>query len=84
MHNKLTLRLEDRLIKRAKAWAKARGVSLSQVVGELFEQLRGKESQLDLSPWTRRLTGVVPRKGKAPTDEEIRRDYLKHLEKKHR
>lgn len=84
MHNKLTLRLEDRLIKRAKAWAKGRGVSLSHMVGEFFEQLRGKEPSLDLSPWTRRLAGIASRKGKAPQDEEIRREYLRHAKKKHR
>ena len=84
MHNKLTLRLEDDLIKKAKAWAKSRGVSLSQAVGEFLAQLRGKEIPSDLSPWTRRLIGVASRKGTAQTDEKIHRDYLKHLEAKHR
>lgn len=85
MHNKLTLRLEDQLIRKAKAWAKARGTTLSRAVGEFFTQLRGdKESPSDLSPWTRRLVGVASRKGRRQTDEKIRRDYLKHLEAKHR
>lgn len=84
MQNKLTLRLEDELIKEAKTWAKTRGISLSQAVGEFFAQLRGKERPSDLSPWARRLVGVASRKGKAQTDEKVRRDYLKHLEAKHR
>jgi len=39
MQMKLTLRLEEGLIVRAKSWARQRGVSLSQTVATLFEQL---------------------------------------------
>jgi hypothetical protein len=87
MHVKLTLRLEDTLVERAKAWAKERRISLSQAVAEFFVQLpeKGKKRGLShLSPWTRRLIGAAAGKGTAPTDEEVRRDYLDYLEAKHR
>ncbi len=83
MQTKLTLRLEEELIEKAKAWAKVRGISLSRTVAEFFAQLPEREGPSCLSPWTRRLAGIAAGKGKAPTDEEVRRDYLKYLEAKH-
>jgi hypothetical protein len=87
MHTKLTLRLEEALVEKAKAWAKERRISLSQAVAEFFAQLpeKGKKKNLShFSPWTRRLIGVAAAKGAAPTDEKVRRDYLDYLEAKHR
>lgn len=84
MQTKLTLRLEERLVVRAKAWARKRGVSLSHVVATIFEQLP-KPPERELSSWTRRLIGRArpSKKGVSLSDEAVRRDYLKHLEKKH-
>jgi hypothetical protein len=87
MHTKLTLRLEEALVEKAKTWAKERHISLSQAVADFFAQLpeKGKKKNLaQLTPWTRRLIGVAASKGTAPTDEEVRRDYLDYLEAKHR
>ncbi|HEC13666.1 MAG TPA: hypothetical protein ENI80_10565 [Acidiferrobacteraceae bacterium] len=84
MQTKLTLRLDEELIKRAKAWAKMRHIPLSQAVAEFFAQLPEKGPPPRLSGWTRRLAGVASSNGKAPTDEEIHRNYLDHLEAKHR
>ena len=84
MRAKLTLRLEERLIVRAKAWARKRGVSLSQAVATLFEQLSGPRASA-LSPWTQKLVGTVGRGRRRPlSDEAIRRAHLDHLEDKHR
>ncbi len=84
MHTKLTLRLEERLIVRAKGWARRRGVSLSQAVATLFEQLPGP-SDSSLSPWTRKLLGIASSgEGRSPSDGAIRRAHLDHLAEKHR
>jgi len=84
MQTKLTLRLEQSLIVRAKAWARQRGVSLSQAVAALFEQLpRSKDSAL--SSWTQKLVGIAARgERRPPSDEAIRRAHLDHLQEKHR
>lgn len=84
MQTKLTLRIEERLIVRAKAWARQRGVSLSQAVATVFAQLPGSPVSA-LSPWTRKLVGIAARgKGQPPSDEAIRRAHLDHLAEKHR
>ena len=84
MQTKLTLRLEEALIVRAKAWARKRGVSLSQAVAMLFEQLPATPES-SLSPWTKKLLGVAAR-GKRPphSDEALRAAHVDHLGKKHR
>jgi len=87
MQTKLTLRLDDALIKKAKAWAKDRRISLSQAVADLFAQLpekRTRKTSSSLSPWTRHLIGAATGKGKAPPDEAVRRDYLDYLAAKHK
>ncbi|HTR79842.1 MAG TPA: DUF6364 family protein [Gemmatimonadaceae bacterium] len=40
MQTKLTLRLDDRLIRRAKAYAQRSGKSLSELVADLFARLQ--------------------------------------------
>ncbi len=84
MQTKLTLRLEERLIVRAKAWARRRGVSLSETVAAMFEQLPAS-SEPTLSPWTRKLVGIASGgKGRPLTDEAVRRARIDHLGEKHR
>lgn len=84
MQAKLTLRLDKELIAEAKAWAKERGLSLSQAVASYFAQLRPKRPGLDLDPRLRRLVGAARGRGPAPTDEEVRENYIRYLEKKYR
>jgi hypothetical protein len=79
MNTKLTLRLDQRLIRRAKAHARRRGKSVSQLVAEYFSLL-GVEPQTDnseLTPTVRALKGAL-RKRKVD-----RTAYRKHLEEKH-
>jgi hypothetical protein len=84
MQTKLTLRLEERLIVRAKAWARRRGISLSETVTTLFEQLPGS-SEPTLTPWTKKLVGIAARgKGRPLSDAAIRRAHLDHLAERHR
>jgi Family of unknown function (DUF6364) len=85
MQTKLTLRLDDAVIRRAKAWARARGVSLSEAVAAFFAQLPEDSDGAAprVGPWTRRLIGAG---GPAPadgSDEEVRRRHRDHLERKY-
>lgn len=79
MKKKLTLRLDEDLIDRAKREAKKRGKSVSQMVADFFKVLEGESSDEHkkdaLTPFTRSLIGSVK-----DVDEE---DYYRYLEKKH-
>jgi len=82
MQSKLTLRLDDELIREAKALARQRGTSLSQLVADYFRALsRSRRDQPEdeaLPPITRSLAGAL--RG-ADVDEG---DYRTHLDRKHR
>ena len=79
MKNKLTLRLEDSLIKRAKKRAKQKGISLSQMVADYFKLIDTKHisSKRELPPITASLAGILKN-----TDIQ-EKDYKKHLEDKY-
>jgi hypothetical protein len=80
MQSKLTLRLEDELIRRAKRYARKEGTSLSRLVANYFSALDRKGSAAapgeDLPPLTRSLWGAAE-----GADAEGYGDYL---EEKHR
>ena len=79
MQTKLTLRLDEALVRRAKAYAKRTGKPVSQLVAEYFALLRAhaKDADSELAPMVRRLKGVL--RG-ADVDVE---DYRRHLEEKY-
>lgn len=75
MQSKLTLRLDDSLIKKAKQYAKQHDKSLSQVVSDYFQAVVEQTNQQDIPPVTQSLIGILKN-----VDE---RDYKKHLENKY-
>ena len=79
MQTKLTLRLDEALVRRAKAHAKQTGKPVSQLVAEYFAILgaHAKDVDLELAPMVRRLKGAL--RG-ADIDVE---DYRRHLEEKY-
>ena len=78
---KLTLRLEEGLIVRAKKIGRERGTSVSRMVAGYFasieEPVPGGRRHGDI---TRRLRGSIRPKDGASADEE---DYRRRLERKH-
>lgn len=77
MQTKLTLRLEEQLIERAKAHAKKRGKSVSQMVADYFALLDREDRPETLAPLTRSLHGTL--RG-TDVDEDT---YREHFEEKH-
>lgn len=79
MNTKLTLRLDDRLIERAKDEAEKRGKSVSQMVGEFFGSLGTASSRgpVEYPPITSSLLGAL--RDKAYTEA----DYKRHLREKY-
>ncbi len=78
MKTKLTLRMDDGLVEKAKIEAQRRGKSVSQMVAEFFESLsktsRGKKA---LPPLTASLVGLL--KGHRASEAA----HKKHLREKH-
>jgi hypothetical protein len=79
MNTKLTLRLDDALIGQAKKYARHKGKSISQIVGDYFKAIHGrpKRKKHKIGPITSQLRGCL--KGAKITEE----DYKKHLERKY-
>ena len=78
MNTKLTLRLDDSLIDRAKRAAEKRGKSVSQMVSEFFDSLDGgAQTKTSYPPITSALLGSL--RGKSLSKE----DYRHHLRDKY-
>lgn len=79
MNTKLTLRMDDVLISRAKVEAKNRGKSVSQMVSDFIESLcKIKTVESEFPPVTSSLIGIIAGR---KIDESA---YNKYLLEKHR
>jgi hypothetical protein len=79
MNTKLTLRLDDELIERAKRHSGKSGKSVSRLVADFFALIEpAAATDTEITPGVRSLLGVLSDSG---LDE---RDYRRHLEDKHR
>ena len=77
MNTKLTLRMDDVLVRQAKRQAARRGKSVSQMFGEFVTSLGTSRPGSRLPPVTDSLLGVM--KGHRVSEK----DYKKHLREKH-
>ena len=81
MHTKLTLRLEEGLVQRAKSFAKKTGKSVSRIVADYFTILElppRRDKPVSWPPLVRSLKGSLRR---ARVDEK---DYQRHRQEKYR
>jgi len=79
MQSKLTLRMDEEVIRRAKAYAEAHGTSVSTLVARYLRLLEsGVSSNAEITPAVQRLKGLL-------RGIEIEAsDYRSHQETKHR
>ena len=79
MQTKLTLRLDDSLIKKAKEYSQNRGKSLSQIVADHFGLLTSENESgyQATTPLTKSLRGILTQN---PVEHD---DYYRYLEEKH-
>jgi hypothetical protein len=78
MNTKLTLRMDESIVRKAKIEAKRRGKSVSRMVAEFIESIGLEQTfEKDLPPTTASLVGILK-------DKEIsEEDYKKHLQEKY-
>ena len=78
MNTKLTLRLDEELIRRAKSYSTKSGKSLSRLVADYFATIEADEAaDASLPPRVRSLLGAL---AGSQVDEQA---YRCHLERKH-
>ena len=79
MKSKLTLRMTDEAIERAKRYAAQRGISVSKLVENFFAALEADDTEdIEMSPLVQSLWGTLE---ESDVSEE---DYRDHLEEKYR
>lgn len=82
MNTKLTLSLDDRIIKQAKEFAKQRNKSLSKLIEDYLAGISSKipPNEQNLPPITKKLAGIL--KGKKEIN--LKNDISNFLEKKYK
>ena len=81
MTTKLTLTVEEEVIKKAKTYAKKTGRSLSELIENYLETLTKEVDDIqDLSPKLKRLVGAV----KLPADFDEEKVLSAYFEQKHK
>lgn len=82
MQTKLTLRLEDDIIRWAKRYACRNGTSLSRLIADYFQRLGLGRGNIEppLTPAVRRLSGLLRN---VPNLGDAEREYLKKIATKH-
>lgn len=81
MGAKLTLRIDDAVIKKAKRLASARKVSLSRMVSDYFKSISAKHNEEAIdSPILMELTGILSPKS---NNKKLLNSYKKHIEDKY-
>lgn len=80
MDTKLTIKLDDAVITRAKRYAKNRKTSLSKMIESYLAAVTEPDSKkIKITPLVKSLSGVV----KFPTDYDYKKDYTDYLTKKY-
>ena len=78
MNTKLTLRMDENTVQKAKLEAKRRGKSVSRMIADFIESIESKHiSEKELPPTTSKLVGIL--KGEEVSEE----DYKAHLREKY-
>jgi hypothetical protein len=80
MDSKLTLKLDGDIIEKAKLYAKARKISLSDLIENYLQKLTSeKKSNKEITPLVKSLSGVID----LPEDYKQKDDYTDFLNKKY-
>lgn len=81
MNTKLTLTIEQSIIKKAKAYARKKGRSLSDIIENYLKVVAGEEGmdEIELTPTVKSLKGSF----KLPKDFDYKEELSKGLSEKH-
>ena len=83
MDTKLTLRLNDNVIERAKLYARNHKVSLSKMIESYLDSLtreKDKERKISITPLVESLSGIID----LPADFDYKKEYGDYLTEKYK
>jgi hypothetical protein len=83
METKLTLRLNDHVIERAKNYARRHKISLSKMIESYLDSItkqKEEENKIPITPLVDSLSGVID----LSADFDYKRDYRDYLENKYK
>lgn len=83
MDTKLTLKLDDDVIERAKIYAREHKISLSKMIEAYLDSVttqKDKDEKITITPLVESLTGVID----LPPDFDYKKEYRDHIEKKYK
>ena len=83
MDTKLTLRLNDKIIERAKRYARSHKISLSKMIESYLDSLtqqKEEDKKTTITPFVESLSSVID----LPADYDPKKEYREYLEEKHK
>jgi len=83
METKLTLRLNDNVIVRAKNYARNHKISLSKMIESYLDSItkqKEEEAKIPITPLVESLSGVID----LPADYDYKKEYRNYFEEKYR
>ena len=83
METKLTLRLNDTVIERAKIYAKTQKISLSKMIESYLDSLtreKDSDNKISITPLVESLSGVID----LPSDYDYKEEYSDYLNRKYK
>ncbi len=83
METKLTLRLNDSVIERAKVYAKGQKISLSKIIESYLDNLtrtKDDDEKILITPLVESLSGVIS----LPSNFDYKKEYGDYLSKKYK
>ena len=83
METKLTLRLNNNVIVRAKKYARSHNISLSKMIESYLDSLtkqKEEEKRISITPLAESLSGVID----LPSDFDYKKEYRDYLEEKYK
>ncbi|SMO58386.1 hypothetical protein SAMN06265379_103107 [Saccharicrinis carchari] len=83
MDAKLTLRLNENVIERAKTYARSHKISLSKMIESYLDSVtkqKEEEKKYSITPLVESLSGVI----ELPTDFDYKNEYRDYLEEKYK
>lgn len=82
MDSKLTLKLDENIIERAKKYASAKKLSLSKLIESYLNSLTKEgeeENDFEISPFVRSISSGAS----IPADIDYKKEYAEHLDEKY-